>query len=272
MKISILPVLSLAAFLLMLSGADPSSAQDVPADVIHDLAPTGTIRVAINYGNAVLAQRDAATGEPRGISAALARALSLRLRTPLQYVTFEGAGQVVEALGRGAWDVTFLAIDPVRSASIDFTAPYVLIEGGYLVTKDSPLHAIADVDRSGIRLAVGKGSAYDLYLSRSIQHATLVRAPTSAAALHLYQTDRLDVAAGVRAPLQAFAGTHPDYRVLPGRFMEIDQAMGTPKGRSAGARYLKAFLEDMKASGFVARALAESGQSDAVVAPPQPMK
>ena len=264
-----IPLVVAAAFLMQ---SRPLMAQAPTPDVLHDLAPTGAIRVAINYGNGVLAQKDPATGEPRGVSAALARALALRLRVPVHYVLYDTARLVFEALEHDAWDLTFLAIDPARSEGIDFTPPYVIIEGGYLVARDSSLRAVTEADRPGIRVAAGKGSAYDLYLARTLKQATLVQAPTSLAALRLFRDEHLDVAAGVRASLVAYAAEHPDVRVLPGRFMAIEQAMGTPKGRTAGLNYLRVFLEGMKASGFVGRALAESGQADAVVAPPAAVK
>jgi polar amino acid transport system substrate-binding protein len=161
----------------------------------------------------------------------------------------------------------------VRSADIEFTAPYVIIEGTYMVRKDSPLKAIADVDRPGVRIAVDLKSAYDLYLTRTIKHATIVRAAVGGgrAMIELFNNDKLEAAAGVRQPLEAYAKTNPNVRVMDGRFMEIQQAMGTPKKagerRVAGARYLSAFVEDMKASGFVADALKRSNQT-ATVAPP----
>lgn len=259
----LLPSLSLCVLFPFMANALPP-----PDDVLRDLAPQGRVRVAINFGNPVLAQKDPASGEPRGVSTDLARELGRQLGVPIEFVTYPGAGQVFDALASGAWDVCFLAIDPVRAAGIDFTAPYVLIEGTYLVPADSPLRAIDDVDRAGVRIAVGRGSAYDLFLSRALQHATLVRAATSAEALALFGTDRLEAAAGVRQPLVAFAKTRPDLRVMDGRFMAIEQAVGTPKGRSgAGLRYLREFVEKMKASGFVAEALRASGQTDATVAP-----
>ena len=140
-----------------------------PPEAVRELAPTGKLRAAINYGNPVLAQRDPATGQPRGISADLARELGKRLGVPVEFVTFDAAGKVFDALGSGAWDVAFLAIDPARAAEIDFTAPYVIIEGGYLVPVSSPLRAIGDVDREGVRIAVGNKSAYDLYLTPHAQ-------------------------------------------------------------------------------------------------------
>ncbi len=181
-------------------------ANDALKDVVTDLAPTGRLRVAINFGNPVLAQRDPAGGPPRGVSADLARELGRRLGVPVEYVTYDGAGAVTDALKIGAWDVCFLAIDPVRSAGIDFTAPYVVIEGTYLVPTDSKLREYADVDQDGVRIAVGRGSAYDLYLTRTLKHAQLVRKPTSVAALEMFLTQQLEAAAGVRQSLAAFAG------------------------------------------------------------------
>jgi len=255
------------AFSFLLSGCSWTMAHDPPPDVIAALAPGGSLRAAINFGNPVLAQQDPATGEPRGVSAELARELGRRLGVPVAFVTFDTAGKVVEALKTGAWDVAFLAIDPVRAAEIDFTAPYVVIEGTYLVPSDSPLQTVSDVDREGVRVAVGRASAYELFLTRTLRHATLVRTSTSAAALDLFLADRLEAAAGVRQPLVGFAAAHPDVRVMADRFMVIEQAMATPKGRAAGAAYLRTFIDEMKVSGFVARALAASGQADAAVAP-----
>jgi polar amino acid transport system substrate-binding protein len=244
----------------------------VPPEARAELAATGKLRAAINFGNPVLAQRDAASGEPRGISVDLARELGRRLGVPVELVLFDAAGKVFEAAKSATWDVAFLAIDPARVTEITFTAPYVVIEGTYLVRTDSPLRAIEDVDRDGVRIAVGNKSAYDLYLSRTLKHAQLVRAPTSPAAIPMFLDEKLDAAAGVRQPLLQFARNHADVRVLDGRFMAIEQAMGTPKRNEAGARYLRAFIEEMKASGFVARGLERRGQGDAVVAPAAPLR
>jgi polar amino acid transport system substrate-binding protein len=243
-------------------------ANELPRNVVTELAPSGKLRAAINFGNAVLAQKDPASGTPRGVSPALARELAKHLGVPVAFVTFDAAGKVFDALPSGVWDVAFLAIDPTRAAGIDFTAPYVTIEGTYVVPANSPLRTIADVDRDGVRVAVGRASAYDLYLTRTLKHAKLIREQSGVDAFDLFLKDRLEAIAGVKQPLVAFAKSHPDTRVIPGRFMVIEQAMGTPKGRPAGARYLSAFVEEMKASGFVAQALAESGQPDAAVAPP----
>lgn len=242
-------------------------ANEIPPKVVSDLASSGRLRAAINFGNPVLAQKDPTTGEPRGVSAELARELGRRLGVTVDFVTFDSAGKVFDALQDSAWDIAFLAIDPVRSAGITFTAPYVVIEGTYVVPVNSPLQTIEDVDRDGVRVAVGRGSAYDLYLTRTLKHAQLIRAASSPAALETFIKDHLEAAAGVKQPIVAFATTRPDVRVIPGRFMAIEQAMGTPKGRDAGAIYLRKFIEEMKASGFVAEALKASGQADAAVAP-----
>src|SRR5829696_6226885 len=241
----------------------------VPADAVKEFAPSGKLRAAINLGNGVLVQKDKASGELRGVTVELARELAKRAGVPLDFVQFEAAGKVFEALKTGAWDIAFLAVEPVRAAEIDFTAPYVLIEGTYMVLKDSPLKAIADVDRPGVRIAVGRGSAYDLYLTRTIKNAQLARAATGGgrAMIDLFFAEKLEVAAGVKQPLVEYAKTDPNVRVMDGRFMEIQQAMGMPKGRTAAATYLRGFVEDMKASGFVAAALKRSNQPDAAVAP-----
>ncbi len=246
-------------------------ADDIPRNVVTELAPSGKLRAAINFGNTVLAQKDPATGAPRGVSGDLARELAKRLGVAIEFVAFDAAGKVVEALKTGAWDIAFLAIDPVRAAGIDFTGPYVVIEGSYVVPSNSPLRTVEDVDRDGVRIAVARASAYDLYLTRTVKHATLVREPSGPEALELFLRDKLEAAAGVKQPIVAFAQAHPDTRVIPGRFMAIEQAMGTPKGRDNGVRYLRKFVEEMKASGFVANALKASGQGDAAVAPPTPV-
>src|SRR6516165_4031259 len=234
--------LALLSSLLSFHVSD-AMADTVPRNVVTELAPSGKLRAAINFGNSVLAQKDPTTGEPRGVSSELARELAKRLAVPIEFVTFDAAGKVFDAVQKGAWDIAFLAIDPVRAAGIDFTAPYVVIEGAYV-----------------------------LYLTRALKHAKLVRESSGPEALALFRKDRLEVAAGVKQPIVAFAKEHPDTRVIPGRFMVIEQAMGTPKGREAGARYLREFIEEMKASGFVAKALSASGQTDAAVAPPSPVR
>jgi polar amino acid transport system substrate-binding protein len=240
------------------------------AAAVAELAPRGRLRAAIHFGNPILAARDPAGGEPRGVSVDLARALAERLGVPLQIVTFEAAGRVVAALKDDGWDVGFMAIDPVRGREILYSPPYVIIEGAYLVRRDAPIRANADVDRDGVRVVVGAGSAYDLYLSRALTRARLVRAPTSQAVVDTMMAGGYEVAAGVRQQIEADGARYPDARVLDGRFMVIEQAMGTPAGREAGVAYLRSFVERMKASGFVASALARHGIQGARVAPMGP--
>jgi polar amino acid transport system substrate-binding protein len=241
---------------------------NIDTGVRADLTHGGRLIAALNHGNTVLVQRDPASVEPRGVSPDLARELARRLAVGLEFVHFDSARQVFETVDAGVWDVAFLAIDPLRAAGISFTAPYVIIEGSYLVPDDSPLRTIADVDRTGVRVAAGRGTAYDLYLTRELKQAQLVRAPNSAAALDLFVEQGLEAAAGVRQPLLAFAASHPGLRVIEGSFTKIEQAMGTARDRAAGATYLRGFIEEMKATGFIANSLRASNQHDAVVAPP----
>ncbi|HEX3859090.1 MAG TPA: ABC transporter substrate-binding protein [Pseudolabrys sp.] len=260
----------LAAFIIVVATSVRVLAQGAPPspEVLKDLAPTGTLRAAINFGNPVLAQKGP-NGEPKGITPELAAALAKRLGVPVDYVRREAAGKVFEALATGAVDVGFIAIEPVRAAQVDFSPPYVIIEGTYMVRKDSPLKTVDDVDKSGIKIGIGLASVYDLYLTRTLKHATLVRASVggAAAGIPVFRDQKLDAAAGVREALDTYAKDHPDVRVMSGRFEEIRQAIGTPKGRAAGAAYVRGFIEEMKANGFVADALKRSGQT-APVAPP----
>lgn len=231
-----------------------------------ELAPTGRLRAAINFGNPILASKDS-TGQPRGVSVDLAHELGKRLGVPVELVLFDAAGKAVEAVKTAQVDIAFVAIDPVRGAEMLQTPPYVIIEGAYLVRSDSPIKTNADVDRSGNRIAVGQGSAYDLYLSREVKAAILQRAPTSPAVVDFFLAQKLEVAAGVKQQLQLDAKRLPGLRMLDGRFMVIQQAMGLPKGREAAARYVTAFVDEMKASGFVAAALSRHGIEGAAVAP-----
>ncbi len=235
--------------------------------VINDLAPHGRLRVALNFGNPVLAQQHPETGEPMGVSVDLAKELARQLGLDTEFVAFDAAGKVFAAAESDIWDIAFMAVDPVRAEKVQFTKPYVMIEGTYMVRADSPLERVDDVDCTGVRVAVGRGAAYDLFLTRSLQRAELVRAATSAAAIELFIEQSLDAVAGVRQPLTTYAAEHCGLRVMDGRFTAIDQAMVTPKGRTSGWQYLASFVEEMKAGGFVAAALERSGQGDASVAP-----
>jgi polar amino acid transport system substrate-binding protein len=251
----------IAAAVMLLAATLPLSAQKAPPDVLKDLAPTGKLRAAINFGNGVLAQKGK-DGTPQGVTADLSRELAKRLGVEVDFVTFEAAGKVFEAAKAGAWDVGYVAIEPVRAALIEFTAPYVVIDGTYMVRNDSPLKEVGDVDKPGIKIAVGLGSGYVTYLKRTLKNATIVEASVGGghANIELFVNDKLDAVAGVRQAHEVYAHDHPEMRVMSGAFLQIKQAMGTPKGRTAGAAYLAKFVEEMKASGFVADALKRSGQ------------
>ena len=232
------------------------------------LAPTGTLRAAINYGNAVLAARNAQTGELSGTTVDLARELAKRLNVPVEFTGFPTAGKVVDEVKTGKIDLIFLAIDPLRANEISYTAAYVVIEGAYAVPNASPLKSNNEVDKKGTRVVVGKGSAYDLYLTREIKNAEIVRVDNSQLVIDTLVAQKYEVSAGVKQQQEKDLKRVPGLRLLPGRFMEINQAMGTPKGRSEEAvRYLKAFIEEMKASGFVAQALERHRIEGAAVAP-----
>lgn len=240
----------------------------LPTDLVTILAPTGVLRASINLGNPILAHADAATGAAGGVSVDLAAAFAARLGVPLELVVFKTAAASVDAVTNGQADVGFFAIDPLRGAGIGFTAAYVLIEGGYLVRDGSPLRANEEVDRAGTRVVVGGGSAYDLYLTRELKHATIVRAPSSQAVVDTFVAQGCEVAAGVKQQLEADMKRFLGHLLLPGRFMLIQQAMGLPKGRGEAARAaLAAFVEDMKAQGFVHDALARHRIEGASVAP-----
>ena len=252
--------------LIVLAACATQPMKSAPPSAVADLAPTGKLRAAINFGNPVLASKDA-KGEARGVSVDLARELAGRLGVPLAIVPYAAAGRVTDDAKNGVWDVAFVALDPKRGAEMAQSPPYVQIEGAYLVRNDSPLRDNAGVDRDGTRVAVGKGSAYDLFLTRELKRATLVRAPTSPEVVDFTLRENLDVAAGVKQQLEADAKRVGGMRLLPGRFMVINQAMASRKGGEAGARYVRDFVEEMKASGFVARALERHRIEGAAVAP-----
>jgi polar amino acid transport system substrate-binding protein len=240
-----------------------------PKDVLNELAPQGVLRAAINLGNPVLAQMNPGSGEAGGVSVDLARELAKRVGIPVKLVLFDAAGKVFEAIQSNAWDIAFLALDPLRAREILFTAPYVIIEGTYLVRDASSLQAIEDFDQPSVRIAVGKGTAYDLFLARTLKQAELIRSDTSIGALELFLEAGLEAAAGVKQPLVDFARAHSGLRVIDGRFTSIEQAMGTPKGRPAAREFLQSYIEEMKRSGFIALALERSGQQGAGLAPPR---
>jgi polar amino acid transport system substrate-binding protein len=232
-----------------------------------DLAPTGTIRVGINHANPVLARKDPKSGEISGVAVDLAHELGRRTALSVQVVPYDSAGKMVDGLKTGDWDIAFLAVDPGREGEIDFTAPYIEIEGTYLIPAGSAINTIADVDRSGVRVALSKGAAYELYLSRSLKHAEMVKTATPPEAFALLVEGKVDALAGVKQTLVANAQKLPGSRVLDGRFMAIGQAMGIVKGRSYGWKYLSEFIADAKSSGLVKRAIEKNGIRGVAIAP-----
>jgi polar amino acid transport system substrate-binding protein len=229
----------------------------------------GRLRVGINFGNALLTTKDA-RGTPGGIAVDLARELAQRVGVPMELVSYDTAGRMADGAKAGEWDVAFLAADPARAEEIAFTAPYLEIDTTYLVPAGSPLRTLADVDREGLRVAVSEKSAYDLFLTRSLKHAQLVRAPGVNASVALFFEDKLDALAGLKPLLVEVAEKQPGARVLDGRFTAVQQAVGTPKGRDAAARHIREFVEDIKASGLVAKTIERNGIRGVSVAPPAP--
>ena len=231
-----------------------SQAKPTP-ETIKQFTPHGKMRVGINLGNPLLANLDKSTNKPIGISVDLANELAKRLGVELTFTTYMKAGDTVDAVKRGDVDLVFVAIDPVRGEDVSYSPAYVQIEGAYLVRENSPLKSNDEVDQPGTTVVVGKGSAYDLFLTREIKQATLIRAATSQAVVDDFMSQSYDVAAGVRQQLESDALRYNGVRMLPGRFMVINQAMGVPKGRPLANAHIADFVAEMKSSGFVANSL-----------------
>ncbi|MCG6877173.1 MAG: ABC transporter substrate-binding protein [Betaproteobacteria bacterium] len=238
--------------------------------VLAELAPSGTLRVGLNYQNFLLVGKDGPDGQPRGIAPDLARELAKRLGVPISYTRYDAAGKLAEAVRAGEWDVAFLAIEPARANEIAFASAYLEIEATYLVPDGSPIRSIADVDQKGVRIAASAKSAYDLYLTRTLKNAELVRTQGIDASFKLFVDEKLDALSGLKPRLLTDAQKLPGARVLEGRFTAIQQSIGTPKGRDRAAEYLRAFAEDIKASGIVAQAIERFGVGGVSVAPMAP--
>lgn len=239
-----------------MSNAQPA---DAISAVLAEIAPYGVLHFAINLGNPILAQ--SVNGRLQGVSVALAKKLAEELNVTPEFHSFDAAGKVVAALADKTWSVAFLAIEPVRADVLTFSQPYVNLQGTYLVKNDSPYQSVTELDKSGVQLYVGKGAAYDLFLSRTLQAAQLVRSDTSALAVSDFMAKPLDAVAGVRSYLEEIATQYPDYRVLPDSFNQIQQAIATPKANIHAANYLNAFIARQLDSGFIRQALIDSGQS-----------
>lgn len=256
-----------AASLLLLASC--AGAPSVPPQARAELAPTGKLRVGINYGNVLFAKRGAG-GEGGGITVDLARELGRRLGTPVEIIAFDSGGQMTEGLKKGGWDVAFMAYEPAREAEVHFAGAFAEVDSTYLVPAGSPLRNASEVDREGVRIAVSAGGGNDLFLSRTIKRAQLVRAKGSAATLKMFVADKLDAYAGLKPALIDVAGKLPGTRVLDGRYTVIPYSVGTARGRAAGHRYLRDFLEEVKTSGFIARSIEKNGIRGVSVAPAGP--
>jgi polar amino acid transport system substrate-binding protein len=235
-----------------------------------DLAPSGKLRVGINFQNNLLTARDPVTRAPSGIALDLAAERGRRLGVPVEIVSYESAGALADSASTGAWEVGFLGAEPQRANQISFTAAYLEIEATYLVPPGSPLRTIADVDRDGIRISVPAKAAYDLYLTRTLQHATLTRAAGADAAFKSFVSEKMDALAGLKPRLVTDHDNLPGSRILDGRFTAVQQAVGTPKGHDVGAAYLREFAEDVKATGLVARIIEKNGVRGVTVAAAAP--
>lgn len=251
------------------SASDASTCVSGPVDasVVKALAPNGTLRASINLGNPVLTTLDPQGANAVGVSVDLATELARRLGVPLQLVPVKSAKASVENVENDQADIGFFAVDPKRGGEISFTAPYVLIEGAYAVRSDSPITLNEQVDRPDITVAVSRGSAYDLFLSRTLQHAKIVRISPSSAVMQAFLSEHLDVLAGIKPQLEQQASSASGLRVLDQRFMVIRQAMGVSKSRGTiAAACLTNFIDTMRASGFVAVSLARNHVEGASVA------
>jgi polar amino acid transport system substrate-binding protein len=241
---------------------------DVSRDVIHALAPTGVLRAGINLGNFLLVSGKTAAGEPEGVAPDMAREIAQRLGVPIAYVPFARPGELADAAGTGVWDIGLIAAEPARAEAITFSAAYVEIEATYLVPAGSPLKTIEEVDRPGVRIAIAARSAYDLWLSRHLRHAQLVRSNSLDASFEQFVGDELDALAGLRPRLLQDLEKLPGARILDGQFTAVQQAIGTDKANAAGAAFLRDFVEEAKSSGLVARLIERHQIRGLSVAPP----
>ena len=245
-------------------------ATEITPAIRSELAPTGKLRVGLNHGNFLLVTPGSSATEPRGVAPDMARELGRRVGVPVEFIRFDSAGKLGDGVKTGAWDVAFLGAEPQRAAEIAFTAAYLEIPSTYLVPAGSPIRSVADVDREGVRIAVAEQSAYGLYLSRTIKHARLVLTQGVDASFDVFVAQKLEALAGLKPRLLTDVQKLPGSRLLDGQFTAVQQAIGTPKARGVGAAFLRAFVEEVKASGLVAEAISRNGSEGVSVAPPAP--
>ncbi len=224
-----------------------------------ELAPTGKLRAGMNLGNALFTTKDVATGELRGVSVDVMQELASRLGVPVEFVVHATPGNVADASAAGTWDVAVLAIEQTRAEKITFSPAMTEIEATYVVHKDSALQSVGQVDTLGTRISAPEKAGYELYLTRTLRNATLIRTKGGQASIDLFNERRADALAGLKPALLESMNKTPNGRLLEGKFMTVNHGLGTPRGRSAAAEYLKAFVEEMKASGFVARSIERHG-------------
>jgi polar amino acid transport system substrate-binding protein len=230
---------------------------NVTPEIRAHLAPKGVLRAGINMSNFLLVNGRGPNDEPAGVSPSMARAIAERLGVPVQYVPYANPGLAGDAAGTDAWDIVNIGAEPQRAEKIAFTAAYAEIECTYLVPAGSPITAISQVDRPGIRIAVSARAAYDLWLERNIKQATLVRAQGLDATVQLFAEQKLEVLAGLRPRLLTDAEFFPGSRILEGNFMAVQQAVGTLRGNPAAEAFLRDFVEEAKRTGLVARFIQE---------------
>jgi polar amino acid transport system substrate-binding protein len=241
----------------------------MPEDIVSELAPSGTLRAGINLSNFLLVTGKSASGDPEGVAPDMARAIADKLGVGVSYVTFASPGELADAAGQDVWDIGLIAAEPARAEIIAFTNAYVEIEATYMVPEGSPFTAIEDVDSPGTRIAVADRAAYDLYLTRNLKHAELVRAKGLAGATELFLTEKLDALAGLRPGLITDSEKAPGARILDGRFTAVQQAVGTATANHAGAAFLSSFVEEAKSSGLIADLIDRHGVTGRLlVAPP----
>ena len=243
------------AALMIVAAAGCATSPAVPDAARAELAPTGKLRAGMNLGNTLFTQRNAASGELSGVAVDVMRELGARLGVPVELVVHATPGEVADAAGKGTWDVAVLAIEQARAQTVNFSPPMTEIEATYLVHKDSALRSVAQVDASGIRISAPEKAGYELYLTRTLRQATLVRSKTIQASIDLFNERRADALAGLKPMLLESVGTMPDARMLEGKFMTVNHGLASPRDRRAAADYLNVFVQDLNASGFVARSI-----------------
>jgi polar amino acid transport system substrate-binding protein len=245
----------LAAAVALSSMAACTTSPAAPDTARAQLAPTGKLRAGMNLSNTLFTNKDAASGELHGVAVDLMRELASRLGVPVDFVVYPTPGEVADDAGAGKWDVAVLAIEPARAQTIAFSPPITEIEGAYVVRKSSPLRSVGQVDASGVRIAAPAKAGYELYLTRTLRNATLVRTKNLDGSIAAFNEGSIDAVAGLKPALLDVMAKLPDGRMLDGKFMTVNHGLGTPRERTAAAEYLKAFVADVNASGFIARSI-----------------